>query len=408
VRRSVAVIIILALVASATLLGWWRPFRPGLRTQGTNVVLIIGCSVRKDQLSPYGGHADVTPSLRSATRRGALFVDAVTAAVHTTPSTAAILTGHHPVGPEPLLPDLPTLAERFRAAGYTTHGGTAHVDAGAAFGFDRGFDPYVDASGGDGRGAPGSPVIDEVLDQVRARRAGPPAFIQVLLADAHAPRNPSPLLARLFVDEVDLAPTIGPYRAAVHRFDQAVARLAVGLEGLGYDTTNTVFVVVSDHGEGLDHPKGHGHGYGASTLASATAMPWIAWGSGIAWGQVVEGLASQVDVAPTILGLVGVNGYAGPGKDWSAQLRGESKRTTRDHAYAVAWSPEGARAAVFTATRSCHVPVGDEPFRDNPGVTCFDRLADPLEAFPLPTPDTMLLEQLEGWMAVQGAETTVP
>jgi len=393
VRRSVAVIAILALVVGATLLGWWRPHRPGLRSRGTNVVVVIGCSIRKDQLSPYGGHPDVTPSLSADMDRGAVFVDAVTAAVHTTPSTWAIVTGHHPPAEASPPPNAPTLAERLHAVGYTTHGGTAHPDAGIALGFDRGFDAYAEAPG-DGRGAAGSPVVDRVLEQVRRRTAGPPAYVQVLLADAHAPRRPSPLLARLFVDEEGLPPRVGLYRASVARFDEAVERLQVGLEKLGYEPSNTLFVVVSDHGEGLDHPPGHGEGYGTSTRASATAMPWITWGPGIARGQLVEGLASQVDVAPTVLGVLGVEGYEGPGFDWSAQLRGERPRTTRQVAHAVAWTPEGPRAAMFSATRSCHL--------EDRGTVCFDRMADPLETCPLPTPDEALLADLETWRVDQG------
>lgn len=93
---------------------------------------------------------DTTPNLRAVAERadGRSFDGCYTHGIYTLPSSSSILTGtvasHHDtgMGSEALPDELPTVAERFSEAGYTTAGLStiSHVSHGS--GLDRGFDKF--------------------------------------------------------------------------------------------------------------------------------------------------------------------------------------------------------------------------------------------------------------------------
>jgi hypothetical protein len=58
-----------------------------------NVVLVIGCTVRRDQVTPYGGASVATPFLAALAAGGARFTDGHTASAWTRASAASLLTG---------------------------------------------------------------------------------------------------------------------------------------------------------------------------------------------------------------------------------------------------------------------------------------------------------------------------
>ncbi|MBW2691256.1 MAG: sulfatase [Deltaproteobacteria bacterium] len=118
------------------------PERPG------RIILFSMDTVRADRVSGYGTAA-TTPYLEEIAAEGVRFTDFYAAASFTLPATMSIFTGldalEHGLWNEAavLAPDVPTLAELLREAGYRTqafHEG-GYVDA--EFGFDRGFDQYV-------------------------------------------------------------------------------------------------------------------------------------------------------------------------------------------------------------------------------------------------------------------------
>ena len=167
-------------------------------------------------------------------------------------------------------------------------------------------------------------------------------------------------------------------------------------------------MVVSDHGEGLSWPPEHGVGHGNLLLPSALDMPWVAYGHGIASGHRIGGVASQVDVHPTLLGLAGVAGYEGPGQDWTAQLRGHAPRTDRTHAFADTYYQRSNRAAVYSEDRLCRhdfLEIAEELGRERrfPKTVCFDRNVDPGVRTAMPQVDQDLVERLMMWRQEQQA-----
>ncbi len=86
-----------------------------------------------------------------------------------------------------------------------------------------------------------------------------------------------------------------PYRFAVRRADAAVARIAAAARR-AYDG-DVVVIVTADHG-------GHGRGHGTEQEVDMT-IPWIAWGRGVAPGEITAPV-STMDSAATALWLLGV------------------------------------------------------------------------------------------------------
>ena len=122
--------------------------------------------------------------------------------------------------------------------------------------------------------------------------------------------------------ERDLPYLEGLYDATVRQADERVAELWNALEQLEL-TDRTIFVVTSDHGEEFLEHGGLGH---ARTLyEEMLRVPLIVHVPGQparAWEQPVEG----VDVAPTLLSLLGVGADALPtasGRDLAAEARRE-------------------------------------------------------------------------------------
>jgi arylsulfatase A-like enzyme len=421
-RGGLAALTAAALVLAATT---WRSRRPDLTAR--NVVLVIGCTVRADQTTPYGGGAEVTPFLQALARAGARFEDTIAQAPWTQPAVTALLTSRHPmtVGmvspgtrgvPRRLSSAVTTLAEHMRASGRLTLGATANPNANAVFGFDQGFDAYFEPShlwrGGMVK-VDGAVLVDEVLHDLEKRGDGP-FYLQLLLIDAHRPDTAGDDRAR-FV-EAGTSDGVAGYRAMLHRWDDTIRALHEGLEALGHDERDTLFVVVGDHGEGLSTPVHHGHGHGRFLYESAVHVPWVLAGPGVKPGQVIEGLSAGIDLVPTLLGLLGSPPDPGAaGSDWSALARGRGDRTDLRRAYADTWF-DGSRAAVYTEDLLCQRDYAPDktrvredlwrrrrgtelpPFRDG----CFSRRDDPTSTSPFDDP--ALSFELDAWRHARSAE----
>jgi len=128
-------------------------------------------------------------------------------------------------------------------------------------------------------------------------------------------------------------------------------------------------------------------------------------GPGVPANHRIEGLASGVDVAPTLLGLLGVEGLGEvPGQDWSDRVRGAKSPTTRKVAFSDTWYHNANRAAVWTRDVQCQQDFGsvglDDPFVD----ACYDRKKDP--DFTTASPADAVMKQLETWRGEREVKAT--
>ncbi|MFT5460177.1 MAG: arylsulfatase, partial [Myxococcota bacterium] len=399
-------------VAAALVMGWSDtevrapapsdapPMATAGHDSGIDVVLVIGCTVRRDQTEPYGAPPGVTPFLAELAAQGAAFDDGLAAAPWTKAAAIALLTGRHAVGlgmvepgdsrNERILPDeVPTLAERLSDAGYVTVGGTHNPNLDPIYGLHRGFDTYLPTDGRIRDVAPrGQDLVDAALEAMdEARQPGSPTFLQLVLVDAHTPRTPSPA-ERAAVPHEGVPEQVATYRATLRRLDDALARLDDGLRVRGMTPENTLFVFVADHGEGLAWPPHHGDGHGFHLGPSVTSIPWILRGPGVPEGTRMAGLASQVDLVPTLFGLLGLPpvGDAGlAGVDLSGTVRGELGSTPRKRAYIDTRFYDTNRAAQVNRRFHCQADFDSEGGRRRIPLTtgCFDRSADPEHARPV-------------------------
>jgi arylsulfatase A-like enzyme len=261
-------------------------------------------------------------------------------------------------------------------------GVTGNFNLNEKVGMAQGFDHYRDskahsfAPGNRLTGKVGVNKAVEMLDGRKEADKARPFYLQLMLVDPHKPILVPPSEFKAFEGEDH---KIAPYRAVVKRVDDAIKQLDTKLVERGYTDENTLFVVLADHGEGLAMPEHHGKQHGRLLYHSASHVAWILRGPGVKKGQKVGGMSSQVDVTPTLMGLLGapIEGEQMAGKDWSAQVRGESDRTDRKMAFSDTWYFVANRAGLFTNDTMCQKDFGTTAGQDTFKIGCFDRNEDP-------------------------------
>ncbi len=280
-----------------------------------NVLLVTIDTLRADHVGSYGYHDASTPTIDALARRGVRFETAVAHAPLTGPSHASILTGQTPLGHGfrnnsgfILAPEVKTIAQDFRNAGYHTGAFVSGFPLDRRFGFDRGFETYDDhfPKGNDRRRTPYVERFADATTDVALRwlaTASPretqqpaPWFLWVHYYDPHAPYEPP---------AADLAERYrqSPYDGEIAFVDRQLGRLLQTLDGRG-ETSRTIVLVTADHGESLGE---HGEGTHGIFLYDATLrVPWIMAGPQIAAGRVSRTIARSIDVLPTLVDYAGL------------------------------------------------------------------------------------------------------
>jgi arylsulfatase A-like enzyme/Flp pilus assembly protein TadD len=281
-----------------------------------NVVLVTIDTLRADHVGAYGASRVATPTLDAIAREGARFETAIAVTPLTLPSHASILTGRIPPrtgvrhnGMFRLEEDEQTLAERLQAEGYATGAFVGAFVLDARFGLAQGFDHYDDETSSERSALDGYPerragvVTDRALAWLEEGEG--PFFLWVHYYDPHhVYRAPSPWAERY---------PEHPYAAEVAYVDAELARLLKGVEQRA-PADATHLIVTSDHGESLGEHDETTHSY--TLYDAATRIPLLWRGPGVPAGSVVSGIASQVDVVPSLLAMLGL--------EWAGALDGES------------------------------------------------------------------------------------
>ena len=279
-----------------------------------SVVLISVDGLRADSPGCYGGQGPPTPAIDALASLSCLFENAVAVAPVTLPAHASMLTGRHPVSHEVLddasgvlAAEETTLAEILRERGHGTAaflgGGPMAARSGLFQGFERCDEAAIvsDAPGVLGALAAPERSASEVNAAAlpwleRTARAGEPFFLFVHYNDPRFPYKPPERLAGRFGGR--------PYAGEVAAVDEAVAALLEALKRSGA-AERTAVILTADHGEGLGDHGENTHGYFVYQTTIRVPLiihaPWLATPP-----RRVTQLVSQVDVMPTILGLMGV------------------------------------------------------------------------------------------------------
>jgi arylsulfatase A-like enzyme/Tfp pilus assembly protein PilF len=195
--------------------------------------------------------------------------------------------------------DRPTLAAVLASHGYRTGAFVGAFVLDARFGLNRGFDVYDDRygekhEGDDTEGA--ERRAEEVIEPATAwilRGAPGPWFAWVHLYDPHEPyRAPEPYASHH-----------EPYDAEVAYTDVMVGKLLSDLGAAG-QLDRTLLAFTADHGESLGE---HGEAtHGVFVYDATMRVPAFLWAGSRIGGRAYDGLTRLVDLAPTMLDVLGV------------------------------------------------------------------------------------------------------
>lgn len=329
-----------------------------------NLVFYVVDCLRADHVHALGYGRATTPALDALARQGAVATRFYAQGGWTAPSAASMLSGLLPSRTgvhcmrDSLRADLPWFPELLQRSGWNTAAFSAMVQVSAHFGFARGFDTFVDAfrepevvracaARGQGVRDPSHclPLSEDLhalaLRWLDTRRDARPFFMFVWSIDTHEPfrqpgrcnvdadpsyRGPIDGSGRPFSrvrNARDRQQVIDLYDGALRYQDEQLGRLVAEFERRGV-LDDTLIVVVGDHGEMFWEHGLAGHG----------KFPWeeelrvpcvLRHPRSVRAGTVHDALASNLDLAPTLLNLLGLPAPTRTdGESFASALAGQS------------------------------------------------------------------------------------
>lgn len=394
-------------------------------------------TVSADRLSCLGPGKVHTPHLDSFAAEGALFSQAFASDIPTQPSHTAMFTGRfgvttgivshfHP--PAQLGEDVPWLPSILREQGCHT-AAVDHLFAMKDW-FIRGYDDYMAPPG---RSRAPAAVVNDLAFPWLQKHYEEDFFLFLHYWDAHIPYLPPepfrrrytmasanvidtdvqekinsrptyPLFKRNLYDHLDHMPNLDYiadlHYAEVSYLDYELGSLFNYLAYLGiYD--ETLIVAFGDHGEVMtEHDSWFDH---AGLYDSVVHVPLIIRAPGRVAPQRVDALVQLVDVLPTVLDLLELDGAGqADGRSMAALLRGE----TAEHRDAVMLSEATWEAKRGIRTKEWKLIRCYDPgiYRRN-SRELYNVHADPHEQHNLvascPDVARALEQQLNRWVAAQ-------
>lgn len=320
-----------------------------------NVVVIVLDTTRRDHFGAYGDRRGLTPRFDAFAREATLYEDALTPSEWTVPNHATLFTGLAPAVHGAsfathrwLAEENVTLAERLRDAGFETIGFSANrylVTSNLQQGFERfeltvpfkgsRFHALATLLGWPSRAADAGSTrtVEELGRWLAARDGARPFLLFVNLIEPHAPYTPTwrerrarlpagtgvlaaAQLGRRFaapealargeaLDPHDAETIRALYAAEVayqdRRFGEILDRLAAAV-----DLDRTVVVVTADHGENLGDGLRWDHAFAVNEALVHVPLA-IRFPARFPKGARVAGQCGLVDVAPTLLELLGLD-----------------------------------------------------------------------------------------------------
>ena len=280
---------------------------------GCNLLLVTFDTTRADRIGCYGNEAIRTPNLDRLAAEGVIFSRAIAPSPVTLPSHASILTGlypfHHGARTNTMSrldADNTTMAEVLAGAGYSTAAMVSAFVLDAQFGTDQGFQDFDDeVAEVDGHGVlkisqrSADATTERAVQWLRGH-TGEKFFLWVHYYDPHYPRE----APREFLQTHKL-----PYDAEIAFADSQLGALLEVVDELGV-TDTTLVVAAGDHGEGLGQHREPTHAF--LIYDSTLRVPLVMrCGRRLGGGVHVGRWVSLVDIMPTALSLLGVQGPAG-------------------------------------------------------------------------------------------------
>jgi arylsulfatase A-like enzyme len=422
---TAAVLVAAALVAMGSSAGDDEASRALRATARPDVLVILIDTWRFDHLGFHGNGVGAvapeveTPVLDALARRSVVFRRAYAPSNLTRRSMPGILTSFpwSVTRSRPLSEQAYTLAELLRDAGYGTYGISANPNVAAQFGYEQGFDVFVDPSlAGDflvtnmlqilgtfvpgpayGAGVVSAALYYRPASELRRRGIGllsaagsGPSFLYLHTMDPHGPylppreHLPEAFRLRDFYSYYDfeklrqkdvlnsgafrphLENLLQRYAGEVRFTDAELGRLIQQLREAGR-WEETLVWITSDHGEAFGEHDHAGHG-GPHLTSVLTHVPFLVKPPR-SWGiepRTIDETVSNYDLLPTTAGLLGLPAPEGVfGEDLSAVIR----HGGADPARVVISYAQAGETTVYAAVRGpwklvVRAPEGGPPERE--------------------------------------------
>ncbi len=360
-----------ALTCVCCLLPAFSTLAVGGEERRPNVLVILADDLGYGELSCQGNPQIPTPRIDSIAKGGIRFTSGYVSGPYCSPTRAGLMLGRyqqrsgHEFNPGPanqspevfgLTRDLPTLAERFKAAGYATGMfGKWHLGYrpeftptrrgfDTFFGFLGGAHSYVDAAADRVnpilRGTEPVASIDytttafarEAVKFIEEHREKP-WFVYLPFNAVHAPMQPNPQEPGRFpsINEANRKKFAGMLAS----MDDAVGTVLDKLRALDLEEDTLIFFLSDNGGPTPSTTSGNGplHGFKAQVWEGGIRVPFmVRWKGHLPEGKTYDQPVIQLDIAPTTLAAAGIaaEGAKFEGVNLLPYLKGETSSPPHD------------------------------------------------------------------------------
>lgn len=271
-----------------------------------NLVIFLQESLGAEYVSCLGG-LPLTPEIDKLSKEGMLFTNLFCTGIRSARGIEAVISGFLPSPSESVLKmsksqkDFYTLAQTFKKNGYDTsflYGGMSNFDNMAAFFNGNGFDNIIDevdlsknATAQKGIWGFSDEYLVEKANEYFVKKQDKPFFSLMFSTSNHDPFQFPDGRIELYEQPKNTV------NNAIKYADYAIGKFFEMAKKEAY-YKNTVFIIIADHntrtkGEGLVPIK-------------KFHIPALIIGPSVKPGQIYSKLCSQIDIAPTLLALVGM------------------------------------------------------------------------------------------------------
>jgi arylsulfatase len=309
-----------------------------------HLVLVTVDSLRADRLGAYGYAGPGTPAVDGLARQSILFERAYAHSSMTLPSVASLLTGRLPAehgiysNGGSLGKEVTTLAEHARGAGFRTAAFLGSYALRPNRRLSRGFEAYTRAfrDREQNRAQPENGarwLTDQAIAWLATLEAGERFLLWIHYQEPHGPYTPAsfaepaaagPILPQSssqsgrgaipryqWLGHGRLTEYEARYDGEIAEMDRQLGRLLTALQE-GGRLEHSVVLFTADHGEAFGEEElycAHGEGLGEVLLR----VPLLLRAPGLA-PAVRRDAVRQIDVAPTLLALLDLEGPSLPGR----------------------------------------------------------------------------------------------
>ncbi len=283
-----------------------RETKTGKEVKNYNVVIVLMESFMGDTVGALGGSPDLTPNYNKLAEEGVLFTNFFSNGNRSNRGILSVLTGFpsqygksilkKPVGQKPFV----SLAQILKERGYSAHfmyGGDIEFDNMKGFFETNGITNFVSRDNFPKKertikwGVPDDKLFDRAAEYLGTLKQ--PFFFEVFTLSNHAPFDIDENFKEFTEEDYPDYKRYNAFKFA----DYSIGRFVNAVKDKEW-AKNTIFVFVADHGENRRKP--------IEIDWKKFSNPLVIWTPG---GQlkheIVDKAGSQLDLLPTIMGLLG-------------------------------------------------------------------------------------------------------